>query len=44
MRQPPEASQAQGRVARARVKENFSMDSKADEWESLYRSLADRQA
>jgi glycosyltransferase involved in cell wall biosynthesis len=39
MRQPPDARQAQGRAARERIEKNFSMDSKADEWETLYSSI-----
>ena len=35
-----EARQAQGREARERVTDHFSIDAKATEWESLYRTLA----
>ena len=43
MRQSEELRQAQARAARVRVEQNFSIESRADEWESLYRSLLDRE-
>lgn len=36
----PEARKALGRAARDRVEQHFSIDAKAGEWETLYRSLA----
>lgn len=35
----PEARSSLGRAARRRIQGQFSMDAKADEWETLYRSI-----
>jgi glycosyltransferase involved in cell wall biosynthesis len=39
MRLPSEDRKALGRAARSRIRSEFSMNAKADEWESLYRTL-----
>jgi glycosyltransferase involved in cell wall biosynthesis len=39
MRTPPKDRRALGQAARARIESTFSMDSKAGEWEALYRSI-----
>jgi glycosyltransferase involved in cell wall biosynthesis len=39
MRRLSEEREGMGRTARGRILKNFSMDAKADEWESLYRSV-----
>lgn len=39
MRMPPEARHAQGRAARQRIAENFSIDALADRWEEFYGSV-----
>jgi glycosyltransferase involved in cell wall biosynthesis len=39
MRRAPEDRRTLGHAARARIESSFSMDSKADEWEALYRSI-----
>jgi glycosyltransferase involved in cell wall biosynthesis len=39
MRRSSEDREVMGRAARNRISRNFSMDAKADEWESLYRSV-----
>jgi glycosyltransferase involved in cell wall biosynthesis len=39
MRSSAELRQAQGRVHRARINEQFGIDARADTWEALYRSL-----
>jgi glycosyltransferase involved in cell wall biosynthesis len=39
MRSPTETRAQLGRTARERVCSRFSMDRKADEWETLYRSV-----
>jgi glycosyltransferase involved in cell wall biosynthesis len=41
MRQSDELRQAQARAARARIEQNFSIEARCDEWESLYRTLMD---
>ena len=41
MKRPSEWRAATGRAARARIAESFSMDAKADQWEALYRSVAE---
>jgi glycosyltransferase involved in cell wall biosynthesis len=43
MQSSPEDRQALGRAARARIRGNFSMDAKADEWEALYRTVLESQ-
>lgn len=40
MRTAPEDRRALGLSARARMQHSFSMDAKADEWEALYRTVA----
>ena len=42
MRSPPEDAAALGRAARERIRSQFSMDAKADEWEALYTRLLRR--
>ncbi len=42
MRRSAEERERLGRAARARIAEQFSMDVRADEWESLYKSLTQR--
>jgi glycosyltransferase involved in cell wall biosynthesis len=42
MGKPEVVRQAQGCTARERIVAHFSMDAKADEWETLYRSLLKR--
>ena len=39
MQTPLTVQQTQGRAARARIASNFSFETKADEWESLYHSV-----
>ena len=39
MQATPEARSSLGRSARERILRSFSMDAKADEWESLYRTV-----
>jgi glycosyltransferase involved in cell wall biosynthesis len=39
MRSTNEERRGRGRSARERIKAHFSMDAKADEWESLYREV-----
>jgi glycosyltransferase involved in cell wall biosynthesis len=39
MQQPVEFRQTLGQVARARISSRFSIDTKADEWEALYRAI-----
>jgi len=39
MRLPSEDRQIRGRAGRVRIQSTFSMDAKADEWESLYSTL-----
>jgi glycosyltransferase involved in cell wall biosynthesis len=39
MRRAPEDRRTLGHAARACIESSFSMDSKADEWEALYRSI-----
>jgi glycosyltransferase involved in cell wall biosynthesis len=41
MRQSAEKRKALGRAARSRIARDFSMDARADEWESLYGSVVD---
>ena len=43
MRSTPEERRTQGRAARERIRELFSMDAKADEWEALYRTVLERR-
>jgi glycosyltransferase involved in cell wall biosynthesis len=43
MRTAPEDLRALGLAARARMQCSFSMDAKADEWEALYRTVAQRK-
>jgi glycosyltransferase involved in cell wall biosynthesis len=40
MRRTPEDRRTLGRAARVRIQGNFSMDTKADEWEALYRTIS----
>jgi glycosyltransferase involved in cell wall biosynthesis len=42
MQRPLEGRQALGFAARKRIQSNFSMDAKADEWETLYRTISER--
>ncbi len=44
MRTSSESRGALGRSARERIKTQFSMDAKADEWEALYRVLLEKKA
>jgi glycosyltransferase involved in cell wall biosynthesis len=44
MERNEEFRQALGRAARARIAGKFSIDAKAEEWETLYRSLTEREA
>jgi glycosyltransferase involved in cell wall biosynthesis len=44
MEQPMETRRELGRAARQRIEEHFSLDARADAWESLYRSLAEGRA
>jgi glycosyltransferase involved in cell wall biosynthesis len=39
MRASPDARGLLGHAARERIRNRFSMDAKADEWEALYRAL-----
>ena len=39
MQQPVEFRQTLGQIARARISSRFSIDTKADEWEALYRAI-----
>jgi glycosyltransferase involved in cell wall biosynthesis len=39
IRRSEEEREVMGRAARERISRNFSMDAKADEWESMYRSV-----
>lgn len=43
MRTSPEARQAQGRGARRRICERFSLQTRIDEWEALYHAVSARQ-
>jgi len=43
MRRTPEERRALSRCARERIESNFSMDSRADEWEALYRRVLERK-
>ena len=42
MQRPPQDRQTLGLAARARIQSNFSMDAKADEWETLYGTILER--
>jgi glycosyltransferase involved in cell wall biosynthesis len=42
MERPPRDRQVLGLAARVRVESNFSVDTKADEWETLYRTILER--
>jgi glycosyltransferase involved in cell wall biosynthesis len=44
MRRAPEARSSLGRVARERIAAHFSIDAKADEWETLYRKVLAQNA
>jgi glycosyltransferase involved in cell wall biosynthesis len=39
MQRPPEDRHTLGRAARERIQSSFSMDTRADEWEALYRTI-----
>jgi glycosyltransferase involved in cell wall biosynthesis len=43
MRLRPEARGTMGRAARPRIQSQFSMDAKADEWEALYKAVAEKR-
>lgn len=43
MRSAPEARAALGCSARERIRKQFSMDAKANEWEALYRSVLEKR-
>jgi glycosyltransferase involved in cell wall biosynthesis len=43
MRQPAEQRKTLGGAARSRIVEDFSMDARADQWESLYRNVVDAE-
>ncbi len=42
MRTAPEDRRTLGKAARARIESKFSMDAKANEWETLYRTILER--
>jgi glycosyltransferase involved in cell wall biosynthesis len=42
MQTTPEARNSLGRAARERIQCEFTIDAKADEWESLYRKMLAR--
>ena len=43
MEKTPEDRRAQGLMERQRICRDFNMDTKADEWETLYRTVAERE-
>ena len=43
MRSTPEERQALGRAARLRIQSSFSIETKADEWEGLYRTISEHR-
>jgi glycosyltransferase involved in cell wall biosynthesis len=43
MRSTPEARASLGCAARAHIQENFSIEARADEWETLYRGVLERK-
>jgi hypothetical protein len=44
MQMPNESRIALGKTARERIASQFSMDARADAWESLYRSVLDARS
>jgi glycosyltransferase involved in cell wall biosynthesis len=42
MRRTAEDRHTLGRAARARIQSSFSIDTRADEWEALYRTILER--